>query len=531
MTRRKQRGVTLAAAGLVAVAALWLSVGPTQLGGPVSYATIVGSSMEPILQRGDLAVVRAQGSYQPGDSVLYADPELGANVLHRIVRVEGGRYVLKGDNNEFVDAARPDESQIVGKLWTSVPKAGLLAEWVHQPRHAALLVGLTTLLALGGGAGVGVARQRGRGARSRAGARSSGAAQSEIQPMLIALAAVLAVFTLLGLVAFTRPVTRTDVVDEAYAHQGTIEYSARVARNAAYPDGRLATGQPVFLRLVERLRVEFRYRLESQARVAAQGRIALDARLADGRGWSRTLPLAPERPFLGTEATVSGTVDLGRVQALVEQLQAVTGSGQAAYSLSILPRVAVTGRNGSEAIDSTFAPSVAFDLGDLRLQPRLEAGEGVGPFAPRQSESAPRTVPNRLSLGGLGISVGSARRLSLLALLASLLLGALVAGPLLRRRDGDEPARIGTRFGHLLLPVTGRPQDWVRVTELADMEGLVRLAEHHGRMILHLADGSRHTYVVEEGGNVYRYVAAVGSAQPAPRPLQPELEDTGAATR
>ncbi len=105
-----------------------------------------------------------------------------------------------------------------------------------------------------------------------------------------------------------------------------------------------------------------------------------------------------------------------------------------------------------------------------------------------------------------------------------------MAGLLLRPRHADEPARIGARFGHLLLPVAARPQDWVRVTELADMESLVRLAEHHGRMILHLVDGSRHDYVVEEGGSVYRYTVG-GSPRPVPRLLQPELEDTLVARR
>ncbi len=523
--RRRQRGAIAGATGLVAVAALWLSFGPAQLGGPASYATIVGSSMEPVLHRGDLAVVRAQDSYGPGDAVLYDDPELGAKVLHRIVRVENGRYVLKGDNNGFLDGARPAEAQIVGKLWTSVPRAGLVAEWVHQPRHAALVVGLTTLLALGSGAGLGLAGRRRRPAGSAPPARSGGVAPPDLQPVLAVLAAAALLSALLGVLAFTRSPVRTDVVEEAYAHQGAIDYSARVARNAVYPDGRVTTGQPVFLRLVERLRLEFRYRLESQAPVSARGQIALDARLTDGRGWSRTLPLAEERSFSGVETAVGGTLDLGRVQRLVDEVQALTGSGQATYSLTILPRVSVTGRNGADPIDDSFAPSVAFDLGDLRLQPNLEAGTGVGPFAPRQAESATRSVPNRISLGAVELSVVAARRLSLLGLAGALLLAALAAGSLLRRREGDEVARIAARFGPLLLPVAARPPDWARVTELSDMESLARLAEHHGRMILHLVDGSRHSYVVEEGGSVYRDTAGE-PARPAPRLVEAEPDDT-----
>ena len=68
-------------------------------------------------------------------------------------------------------------------------------------------------------------------------------------------------------------------------------------KSAAYPDGHVSTGEPVFQRLVPRLRVTFTYGLESELPVTADGRIALDARISDGRGWERMLPLAPERPF------------------------------------------------------------------------------------------------------------------------------------------------------------------------------------------------------------------------------------------
>ena len=521
--RRRQRGAIAGATGLVAVVALWLAIGPTQLGGPASFATIVGSSMEPGLQRGDLAVVRTQESYGVGDAVLYDDPELGAKVLHRIVRVEAGRYVLKGDSNEYLDEARPEEAQIVGKLWTSVPRAGLVAAWVHEPRHAALVVGLTTLLALGSGAGFGLARRRDGPPRPAPAVRAGRGGTPRVQPVLAALGAVSALAVLLAVIAFTRPPVRTEVVEEAYVHQGAIGYSARVAHNAVYPDGEVATGQPVFLRLVRRLRLDFHYRLDSPVPVSARGRIALDAQLADGRGWSRTLPLAPERSFRGTEAAVTGTLNLRRIQSLVDDLQALTGSAQAAYSLTILPRVSVTGRRGAEPIDASFAPSVAFDIGDGRLQPNLEGGAGVGPFVPRAAESTSRNVQNRLSLGPADLAVGAARRVSLLVLVGSLLLIALFAWPL--RREDDEASRIAARYGTLLLPVATRPPDWVRVTDLADMAGLVRLAEHHGRLILHLVEGSRHSYVVEESGNVYRYTAGE-PVWPAPRLVPADLEDT-----
>ena len=171
MKRRSLTRVFAGALGLLLLAAGWLFLGPTQLGGSTSYAVIVGTSMEPMLHRGDLAVIREESTYRAGDVVLYEAPELGSNVLHRIVRVQDGRFVLKGDNNDFLDSEQPTEEQIVGKLWLSAPQVGRVTGWLHEPSHAALLVGLATLLALGGGAGAGAARRRrsaGEGGSSRA---------------------------------------------------------------------------------------------------------------------------------------------------------------------------------------------------------------------------------------------------------------------------------------------------------------------------------------------------------------------------
>ena len=171
MKRRSLTRVLAGALGLLLLAAGWLFLGPTQLGGSTSYAVIVGTSMEPMLHRGDLAVIREESTYRAGDVVLYEAAELGSNVLHRIVRVQDGRFVLKGDNNDFLDSEQPTEEQIVGKLWLSAPQVGRVTGWLNEPSHAALLVGLATLLALAGGAGAGAARRRrsaGQGGSSRA---------------------------------------------------------------------------------------------------------------------------------------------------------------------------------------------------------------------------------------------------------------------------------------------------------------------------------------------------------------------------
>lgn len=525
MKRRSLTRVLAGALGLLLLAAGWLFFGPTQVGGSTSYAVIVGTSMEPMLQRGDLAVIREESTYRTGDVVLYESPQLGSNVLHRIVRVQGGRFVLKGDNNDFLDTEQPTEAQIVGKLWLSAPKVGRVTEWLRDPLHAAILVGLATLLALGGGAGVGAARRRrtaGEPVRAERAPRSAGAAPGDPLPWLGALGVASVLFAALALVAFTRPVTVTEPVAEAYVHQGGFEYSATVQKNQVYPDGRVTTGEPIFLRLVPRLRVSFGYRLEARQPLQASGRVRLDARVSDGRGWERVLPLAPERSFQGARVSVAGTIDLRAIESLVERVRTLTGSSQTAYTVTVLPRVQVTGRAGRDPIDATFAPGLAFDLGDLRLQPKLQAeGEGIGPFAPREAGSGTHVAAGRLEAGALSLSVGAARRLSLIGLVASLLLGALALAALLQRYRGEEHERIVARYGHLLLPVRSRSRDWSSVTDLADIGSLARLAEQRERMIFHVVDGGTHSYLVEDGGSVFRYRPASPQISVPPAPLPP----------
>jgi signal peptidase I len=517
--------------GLFAAAALvaaWMFFAPAQLGGGTSYAIIVGNSMEPKLHRGDLAVVRERSTYRVGDAVLYDSRELGSKVLHRIVRVEDGRFVLKGDNNSFLDAEHPTEEQIVGSLWVTAPAVGRATEWLREPLHSALLVGLVTLIALGAGIGTGAALRRGAQHRKPSPhvaplPRAPRTIPEELKPLLIGLAVAAAACVALAVVSFGRPLNGTETVEAAYAHQGRFEYEARVARTAAYPDGQVSTGEPVFQRLVPRLRVTFSYRLESELPVTTSGRIALDARISDGRGWERILPLAAERPFSDSGSTVSGVLDLERLQRITDEVRELTGSGQTAYTVAVLPRVDVAGRVGGEPVDATFAPALSFDVGDLRLQPSLDGSEGVGPFAPREPGSGTRVAPAEISLGALSLSVANTRRISLLGIAALLLLGGLALAAGRRRPGGDEYERILARYGHLLLPVSAHSGDWEHVIELADMEALARLAEHQGKLILHLAEANDRSYVVEDGSTVYRY--RVHASQPVAIVWPPAARD------
>jgi len=65
-----------------------------------------GESMLPLLDGPCLHIVREQGSYNVGDIVIFSiNPKM--KIIHRIVDVCDGGFMLKGDNNDHGDGCIP----------------------------------------------------------------------------------------------------------------------------------------------------------------------------------------------------------------------------------------------------------------------------------------------------------------------------------------------------------------------------------------------------------------------------------------
>jgi len=140
----------IAVAGAVLV--VWfLLLRPPFLDGPASYVMVAGRSMEPTLSGGDLAVVRQQDTYAPGDIVAFrvpkGEPGEGAIVIHRISggTAENG-FIMQGDNKRYPDPWHPTEDDIMGEMWVSVPGAGRLLGYLRAPLPLATLAGWLALV-------------------------------------------------------------------------------------------------------------------------------------------------------------------------------------------------------------------------------------------------------------------------------------------------------------------------------------------------------------------------------------------------
>jgi signal peptidase I len=117
------RAVSISAAIALVLAALWV-FWPLTLGGATTYVSTHGISMEPRFHTGDLAILRSQSHYAVNDVVAYQSESLHTVVMHRVVDMDGDRFVIQGDNNTWLDEDHPSKEQVLGKLFLRVPQGG-----------------------------------------------------------------------------------------------------------------------------------------------------------------------------------------------------------------------------------------------------------------------------------------------------------------------------------------------------------------------------------------------------------------------
>ena len=380
MTRPPHLRAGLISATLVVLAvAAWLMLAPTQIGGETGYVTTSGISMAPRFHSGDLAIVRPKAQYRVGDVIAYHSKTLHLVVLHRIVAVKGGRFVTRGDNNDFTDPDHPAPADVLGKLSVRVAHGGRVLHWLHTPFMAALLCGGMALVLF-----MGAQRQRRRRDRRRpheergtrplgtlpAGRDRQALYDTHESTIFTTCAVVALVFLGLAALAFTRPATKPAKDKTPYTEKVSFGYHAKASAGPVYPDGVVSTGDPIFVKLVRRVRVKTHYRLQATAPHHVGGTMEVVLRLSSPTGWSRTIQLAAPKRFTGDYAAANTTLDLPRLRSLIREVEKLTGgTGGSVYSLEIVPRVHLAGTLASQPLTSDYAPALKLQLDALKLLP------------------------------------------------------------------------------------------------------------------------------------------------------------------
>ena len=154
------RAASISALSALVLAAVW-AFWPLAFGGCTTYVSTHGTSMEPRFHTGDMAILRSAVRYEVGDVVAYRSASLNTVVMHRIVAMDGDRFVIQGDNNDWLDEDRPTEDEVLGTLFLRIPHGGQALTALRSP--AVLAAASLAALAVFGL----VSRPRGRhGARS-----------------------------------------------------------------------------------------------------------------------------------------------------------------------------------------------------------------------------------------------------------------------------------------------------------------------------------------------------------------------------
>lgn len=494
MSERTLRRAPLFALVLSLFMATLFFLWPEQLGGRTTYVATRGLSMEPRFHTGDLAVLRAGGSYRVGDVVAYRSASLHSVVMHRIVSIANGHYTFKGDNNSWLDPVPATSDQLLGKLAVRIPRGGVIL------KKAAIVVPSTViaLLLLGGGTAAhrksrrrhpSVARARHAAPHPGAAARwSARVSTASVGPNGVAVTASALVVMLLGLF-WTAPAGQSAPPAPPNPRHVTFSYSASVPTSAAYDSTNVSSPDPIFRRVTNDVRLKLDY-------TGTVGTVAVNALLATSAGWRSTVPLLPETAITSSPYTTSVSLDLNSLSARADAAAAVIGVTAGTVDLTVQASF-----QSPDRVPFMANLELALTSTQLRLanQQSLTASEQL-------SASAASGQPPAFSFMGHNVSQTWMKALAMLAILLAIVSAAVIGMRVRQVRGASEIDNIKRRYASMLIPVEplivprGRP-----IVDVAEMPTLVKLAERYGLLVLHWERSGIATYVVQDESTTYRY--------------------------
>jgi signal peptidase I len=113
--------------------------------------TVMSDSMEPGLHAGDVVILRPTTSnhVKIGQVVLVDDPDNPGRLrLHRLLDLQHGDLVLKGDANAMRDSTPVSANKVHGVGWLRVPWIGLPVLWMRDQLYLPLVLSAVALLLL-----------------------------------------------------------------------------------------------------------------------------------------------------------------------------------------------------------------------------------------------------------------------------------------------------------------------------------------------------------------------------------------------
>ncbi len=518
------RAASISAAAALVLAAAWL-FWPAQLGGATTYVSTHGVSMEPGFSSGDLAVLRPADSYEIGDVVAYHSESLDTVVMHRIVAVDGDRFVLQGDNNDWLDTDRPTADELLGALFRQVPRGGTVLDAIASPWSVALV----TAAALGM-FGSSRRRPQGRHAARRRPARAgrpSGSprpsplsmpTRAQARQVAIAAGAVLLLAAGASAVLVALPSTEREARTQPVTQEGAYSYAGRATAGTTYPTGTIATGDPIYARLADAVTVSFEHTVSAPGLDAVQGSVRLDLSVVTADGWSAALGSSPPAPVQGGTATATAQIRPTAAAALVDRHDTEIGGGAGSATVVVTPVVQVTGTVQGRPFTAAELAPLTFTMDTVALRPPTSEA-ALAPTG-AVTVTVDGVVPRSFAVLGVDLPIGAARLIAFVVLGLAVLVAA-VAGWIGRPRTGDAADEFAVRNAARILPVAG-PVTGRSVVDVSDAQALRRVAERVDGLVLHHAGPEGQTFAVQDNETTYRFVfpdTAITRTPPPPPPV------------
>lgn len=538
---------------LALMVAVWFSFAPVQAGGQATYIIVAGQSMEPNLYLGDLVVVHKASTYQVGEVVAYQNADIDRYVIHRIIDKNRGRFILKGDNNSWVDGYEPLPQEVLGKLWLHLPGLGIYMQKLREPIYMAVFAGLISSMVAGTlfvakrrekqrmeenskqtewkirtwlidlGQKISFGKSKGNFASRRhhspvdlpAGQdteQKSGQSRATMETIFFSLAVIAFLSLILGIISFARPATQVISDEVSYQHLGFFSYSA-FAPAGIYDSETIRSGDPVFPNLTCSINLNFNYTLVAESLENAEGAYQLNAVLNHPQsGWQRTIPIQAQTPFTGSAFNTQAVLNLCEIVRLVESVEEITSVRAGTYTLSVIPQVNISVLVAGRPLDTTFEPVLAFQY-DRALFYLAGKSEGLNPLNPSEANFlyGEKSVSNTLSLFGKELNVPALRAIAVIGfVLSSFGLAALwLKLENIARTDPGTFVRL--KYDPLVIDVqeNGLRNNGQQI-DVNSIDDLAKLAEKHNTLILHKLQHSVEDYVVNVDGFSYVFSQLMG---------------------
>lgn len=109
---------------------------------------VLTGSMYPAIEAGDLIIVKKCDEYKISDDIVTYIRSDGEIITHRLTRYfqEEGKYEVWGDANPDPDAEHISIDQIAGKVVLTIPKIGLVFDWILKDGGIIYIIALIAVL-------------------------------------------------------------------------------------------------------------------------------------------------------------------------------------------------------------------------------------------------------------------------------------------------------------------------------------------------------------------------------------------------